>query len=329
MSTARSNLRVPTPLARADVEGMSWPDLFERARRPDRGGVLVRQDAPDCGMDVHIFDRVVADQRWERPYRGTVLLPGAVATPHVLLRAAALSMKPPVAVDRWSAAWLHGVRRRTPAKPMLVVPVNRQSRRRDIVVRRSVLWVPEHVAVVDGIPVLIPARLVVDLAHLDHGERELRDLCLSLRLRTGMTGDDLRQVLDTYERHGNRGLVLELARLLDMVGSESGLEQLVREMLESVGLTPDAFQMTVEVAGRRRRLDIVFGDARVGIEVQSREYHGDFGAMTRDARKINALAFDGEWLVLVLTPEMLTGEAWDEFVMQLRHLLDTRGRRAG
>lgn len=320
---------MPVSLGCADVEGMSWPDLFERARRPDRGGVLVRQDAPDCGMEIHVFDRVVADQGWERPYRGTVLLPGAVATPRVLLRAAALSMKPPVAVDRWSAAWLHGVRARPPARPMLVVPANRQSRRRDIVVRRSVLWVPGHVVMVDGIPVLGPARLVVDLAHLAHGYEELRDLCLSLRLRTGMTGSDLRTVLDAYERHGNRGLVLELARLLDMVGSESGLEQLVREMLEAVGLTPDAFQLTIEVSGRRRRLDIVFGDARVGIEVQSREYHSDFGAMTRDARKLNALAHDGEWVVLVITPEMLTGEAWAEFVRQLRDLLDRRGRRAG
>lgn len=209
---------------------------------------------------------------------------------------------------------------------MVVVPRDRKPEREDeIIIRRTGVWHDEHVAEVRGVPCLIPGRVVTDLAHLGADEHQLRDVGLALRRTTGMTAGDIAAVMDRYRRLHGRDLLQRLRDLLAMAGSDSGLEAVARAMLADAGLHPDELQVTVDTVSGRRRLDIVFLDARVGIEVQSVEYHGNSGAMTRDARKLNAFVDGDEWKVLLLTPEMLEGELWQEFLGVLRRLLAARG----
>ncbi len=87
--------------------------------------------------------------------------------------------------------------------------------------------------------------------------------------------------------------------------------------------------MTIRTHHGRRRLDIVFGKYRVGIEVQSVTYHGDEPAMTRDATKMNAFTSEDEWKILLLTPSMMVGQAWEDFVTDLRMTLKTQADRLG
>lgn len=302
---------------------MGWPELFERARQ--RGGFVVRQDPAECGVDIDEFDRRASRERWPRPYVGVRLPPGGTLTPHTRVLAALASVKGEVAADRWTAAWLLGGRSRPTAAPMLIVPRNRRPNRQDnLEIRRTAVWLPEHMQVVRGVRLLGPPRLVVDLVHVGVQPRPMRDITFRLSRSADLRSDQLREVAGAYSRLHNRDVLDDLIRLLDTVGSESGLENLVRERLVEEGFDPDALQLTIDTVNGRRRLDIVFGDAKVGIEVQSVEYHGDQPAMTRDARKLNAFQVDAVWAILLFTPAMLEGDLWLEFVGNLRELLTSR-----
>lgn len=284
----------------------------------------MRRDAPECGVPIDEYDAVLTKDRWERPYVGTALLPGTLWTPHVQLKSALLSVKGRVAIDLWSAAWLYGVRQTHPAKPMLVVPSDRRPVRHDITIRRTNVWVDDHVHHFKGMLTLIPGRLIVDVANDGHDLATVRDLAIGLHLKQGLGGQHIEAAVAAYRRFGERELLAEVCRILESGGSESGLEYLVRELLIAAGFDPDDFQLTITTSAGRRRLDIVFADAKVGIEVQSITYHGDEDAMTRDAIKLNAFRADEEWLVLVLTKPMLHGQRWVDFCATLRHALDER-----
>ena len=297
--------------------------LYERAEA--NGGFVTRQDVVDCGVDVDHYDHIVNRDEWQRPFRGVRLLPGAVKTPLLIQKSAIASVKGEVAADRWTAAWLYGLRSRPPRKPMVVVPRNRKPDRRNITVRRTGLWRPDHVQEVQGVPTLTPARLIADLARQGHLERTLVDLALGLRRVAGLTAGELEDAVGAYRRFAPREELGRIASLLSSSESDSGLELLGRHHLEQSGFTPDPEQLTIETVNGRRRLDIVFRQAKVGIEVQSKEYHGDLDAMTRDARKLNAIHDQGEWIVFLLTPIMLSGPAWSEFTGVLDRALARRG----
>lgn len=304
---------------------MGWTELYEKARA--RRGVIVRQDPVECGVDLAVYEARVRRERWDAPYLGTRLLPGTTWGPDVQLMAALWSIRTPVAADFWSAAWVYDIRQTPPGKPMLVVPANRRPRRRDITVRRCQTWESDHITMHNGFWVPKPERLVADLVHDGHDAETMRDVTLALKLKAGLTSHKLRAMNQFFVRLGQRGLLGDLADLIEADGSESGPEYLLRRMLIAAGFRPDDFQLTLGTSAGRRRLDVVFGKFMVGIEMQTTAYHGDLPAMTKDASKSNAFVAGDEWKILVATPEMLTGKLRKQFLADLERVLASQARK--
>lgn len=296
--------------------------MYDRAAQ--RHNVVVRQDPVECDVDLKEYERRIREERWLGLYLGTRLLPGTPVTPLVRLTSAWASVRPPAAVDLWSAAFVYGLRSGTRV-PMLAVPSNRRPRRTDIAVRRCPNWDPDHLHVVQGLLVPRPARLLNDLANRGYDFDTILDLGFRLRMRHQFTGADVLAVSDTFSRLAGRSMLVEIARLLDVEGSDSGLEHRVRRLLVRDGFQPDAFQVSVRTSVGLRRIDIAFRRQRVGIEVNSEHYHGSDEALTRDAIKMNALEHDGQWRVFVVTPAMTVGQPWDDFTSMLRAALEARG----
>lgn len=303
---------------------MGWPELYERAGR--RHNVVVRQDAVETDVGIKVYETRILEERWDGLYLGTRLIPGTRRTPIVRLASAWASLRPPAVVDLWSAAFVYGLRR-PPTVPMLAVPANRRPRRRDLAVRRCANWNTDHQMWVNDLLVPRPARLLTDLANRGIDRDTLLDLGFRLRMQHPCTGEEIRSMTDTFGRLVGRGMLLEIATLLDTEGSDSGLEHRVRRLLSEAGFRPDAFQVTISTLVGKRRVDIAFSAQRVAIEVNSHHYHGGDEVMTRDAIKMNALEHDGEWRVFVVTPLMTIGSTWQEFCAMLAATLRTRGAR--
>lgn len=300
---------------------MGWNELYRRAA--SQRGVITRADPVECGVDLDTYEHRVRSEKWDAPYRGVRLLPGTTWGPDVMHMAAMLSVKQPVALDRWSAAWALGVRRNAPSRPMLAVPRNRRPAPKRAVVRRTTHWRDEDFMMLKGFCVPVPAKLVTDIANQGHPDRTVIDLAFALKLRHGLSRTAILQMADEFVRHSDRELLRRIADMLSADGAESGLEQLVRRRLLDAGFEPDLEQLTIRTRDGNRRLDIVWRHLAVGIEVNSTAYHGDEDAMSRDAEKRNAVTSDRRWVILVLTPQMLVGAAWDRFLADLRLALTT------
>ncbi len=78
---------------------------------------------------------------------------------------------------------------------------------------------------------------------------------------------------------------------------ESELEVRFWEVVEGFGLPRPARQHRVQIGRRTIRIDFVFADRRIAIEVDGRAWHGAAADRRRDRERDKALA-DLGWLVL-------------------------------
>lgn len=160
---------------------------------------------------------------------------------------------------------------------------------------------------VGGIPVLSPLRTLIDLAGAESEPRleiALEDL-LRRRLVAGP-----QDVADRVGRlpmnQPGRGV---LFRLLSLRGAarpaESALEVLVIRTLRQEGFPPPIRQKVIDDSGNFiGRVDLVYPDRRLVLEVDSFRHHGERMPFEKDRKRNNALGSMG-WLVLHVTHLML------------------------
>lgn len=74
------------------------------------------------------------------------------------------------------------------------------------------------------------------------------------------------------------------------------------------------------IDGRTVHFDIAFPAERVAIECVGFAAHSTRDQLDRDARRENAIARTGGWLVLKLTWDRFLHD-WDGFLAELRHAL--------
>lgn len=225
---------------------------------------------------------------------------------------------------------VHGVQSAFPTRPQVLLPHESRSRPTDHTadVRRTRRLLTAHLDEVEGIPTVVVARALADLAAELH-TTPLRSLAVAAERDRLMAPGQLAEVLDALPRNWpGRARLRQVVEDLTADGSESGFEYTARTRFREEGLRPDAEQPVVLVRGRRRRIDIAWSALRVGVECQGYRAHVGPAALDRDAGRMNALVAEGDWLILQLTRSILH-EGWEDFVADLRRCLLRRAAQGG
>lgn len=302
---------------------MGWDDLFDRARR---NRVITYADARECGISPSTLDDVARRQGWPpRPHPGVLLPPAAHVDELVRITAAFRSVRTAVAIGGDAALFLHGLLPAAPTQTLVWTPeghvgVERRTRK----VRRTSLLTADDIVEVAGVPTVLPAWAMRDVA----GARTvaaLRNLGIDARFRGLLTEESMDEVLRRDRRFTGRPRFAEVAGDLRGDGSDSGFEFSVRDRLVVAHRPPDAGQERIWTPGRPRDVDLPYRDRKVGIECLGWRYHSDRDQLDRDAERNNDIAAAGGWIILQLTWGMQWGTPWRRFLARLDRALISRG----
>ncbi len=279
----------------------TWTDLHELAAA--QRGLVARRQVLATGVRPDTWQRHRRRRGWRRIAPGVWLAPGAPEPDHLHARAVLLSVGPPVALARWSAAAVHGLRPST-TLVQLVVPAGRRATALPMTqTLRTRVWRDEDVAEVDGLAVTTVPRTLWDLAAVTDLD-PLRSLVIDARQRRLLELPDLVGQGLAFRRAKGGPRMRQVLAELDEDGVESAFELAVATWLRAAGHAVVA-QHPVRVAGGRvLRLDLALPDRRVAVECDGFGFHRTRRDLELDARRHNALALAG-WRVLRVT--------WDQF----------------
>jgi len=170
------------------------------------------------------------------------------------------------------------------------------------------LWLPpSHVTVYDSIPVTTAARTIFDLAGIEPAGRVAiaLDDALSRKL---CTLREINQVFFALAGRGRRGTVAMREMLgqrgEDYVPPSSALERLARRVFDEYGLEMPTFEVDLGDGDWIGRVDCVWRDAKLIVELDSERHHGSKSARDADRTRDNRLMASG-WRVLRVTWEDL------------------------
>lgn len=273
-----------------------WNRLLAHAA--EQRGLLASRQGHLAGLDPAEVRRRAHRDGWTRLRPGVWLVAGAPTPIDVRVRSAVLAVGRPVAVTRWTAAALHGLR--SQAGPVqLVVPWRRRAvGLANVETLRSRTFDGDDVATVEGLPVVRPARMFADLAAVADRET-LRSLLIDARQRGTVT---LEQVVVQLLSSGNvrgSGTLRELVHDLDETVVDSTFERAVARWLLANGIAVVP-QHRLETHRGVVHLDLAVADRRLAIECDGFAHHRTPRDLDRDHRRQNAIHTAG-WRVLRLS----------------------------
>jgi very-short-patch-repair endonuclease len=270
-------------------------------------GVITRREALALGVKPRTLDHRLGEGVLVKVATSVYALPGVFESEAVVLGAATRALG--AVVSHQAAARLHGV---VAPGPRLVVsvPHRRTHLFSDVAVHQLTDIREVDLCHVDGLPTTSPGRTVVDLAAV-----------LSLT-RLGRTVDrfaakglasfeEMSRTLEGLARKGKPGVtrlrrVLE-PRLSSQGRSESDLESRLLEVIRLSGLPePQAQHRPPWLKHVNGRVDLAYPDARLVIEGDSREWHGDEHTFQADRERDNLAQLAG-WRILRFTWHHITG----------------------
>jgi very-short-patch-repair endonuclease len=256
-----------------------------------------RTQALELGMSVRQIDERVASGLFVPEQRGVYRLTGAPRTREQAILAACIAAGA-VASHR-SAGALWGLRGVEPGRPEILVSATRCPTLRGVVVHRTDRLDDIDVSRRLRIPVTTPARTLLDLGAVvpvEVVEPALEDALM----RRLVTLQLLRNTLERLGGSGRRGAAVLRALVEERdpatAPTQSMLEDELFRVLRRGGLPSPVRQY--EVAGVR--LDGAYPGIRLGLEADSRIWHGGRLDVQRNSDKANVLLAHG-WRVLRFT----------------------------
>jgi hypothetical protein len=285
-------------------------------------GVSSRREAARLGVADSTFDDWCTVEDAERIHRGVVVLPDAPEVPERHIAAAILAAGRGAVAAGETAAYLHDLVPKPPPRVTVLVPHTRRAPRLEgVVVRRSLHLDPVDLTEVRRLRCLTVERTVLDrVRELGWGDDGLALVLTALQREA----TDLHALRLTAQRAGpRRGKPLErlVLEFDDGRTPDSIFEHLVLEGLRAAGLDP-AVGWALTVAGRRRRIDLAFLDARVAVECDGFAFHRSARDLARDHERQNALVRAG-WRVL-----RISWQRWQRdraaVIAEIRELLAAR-----
>lgn len=266
-------------------------------------GLFRRADARRLGVSDQQLRWLLDGGRAVRLAPGTYRVVGAPVTPQQALLAFVWSRGPDALASHRSAAWLWRLPTYRGGSPEVLVPIGRSQRSAVGRVHLTRVLPAEHRRMVDGIAVTSAARTLFDLAALDRPERVevALDDALVRRLCT------LRQVnmaLFALAGRGRSGVGTMRRLLADRGEGEvvpaSKLEARFRRLVREHGLPMPTFEVDLGDEAWIGRVDAVWRDALLVVELDGRRWHDGRLALERDRARDNRLMAQG-WRVLRFT----------------------------
>ncbi len=272
-------------LSTADLRGLGLPD--RRLRHLRRSGSLVR----------------VAPQVYE--------IAGVPRTHRYALRLGLLALGPDAVVSYEAAAHLHGLDRSNPTAVEFTVPRRQRSSTRDHHVHTT-QWLPRtDIVDVDGFATTSATRTIIDLAHARRPVERV-EAAIDSAVRLGLSAPTaLERRVGTLRGSGRWG-----CRLIDELVVDSGghsmLERRFLELVRQANLPRPRLQAVQRRTGRHvARVDFLFEEQRVVVEVSGRRGHSTPTDRARDAQRRNELqelgfaVYEYTWADVTRQPAMV------------------------
>lgn len=280
-----------------------WGRLLAEAAR-HRGVVTVAMAAA-VGISRTALHRRAMREGWTRIVPGAWAVPGTVVSHEVCATAQLLLLGERAVLGHASAANLHGLTSNVPARPELVVPMDRRANGRGgAIVRRSRTLVAADVTEVRGLRATRVARTSRDLAATATWD-EVYDLVTDAEQRRLVTYEECERVAERLAAGpgGSRFASVVETRRRDR--SDSAIERDTRVATRDAGFAPSDGPFPVRVAGGRRLwLDVAFPVAWFGIECDGFGFHASRMAFERDRDRWRLLQRAG-WRITWVTRRRL------------------------
>lgn len=280
--------------------GGSLKEIIEFANR--NGGVITRSEAIALGMAPRTLRRKVTEGVLVELRRGVLALPGA-PDPHILALHTACR-KLGAIVSHQSAAYLQHLDRPRHVKPTVSVLRNRTKDLAGVRVHQTTDLEVDQVEVVEGLPITIPERTIIDLSGV------ISEKILSRILDNGLAAGivDYPKLVDLFGRIGRRGKpgTARLRGLLEARGTgyvpaDSELERRLLAVLLDAGLPQPELQFRAPwLQAVNGRVDLAYVAEKLVIEGDSRRWHLLSEAFETDRLRDNAAQLSG-WRILRFT----------------------------
>jgi hypothetical protein len=228
-----------------------------------------------------------------------------------------------VVASHGAAARLQGLPGFDGAAPEITIKRGRSRRGQGVPLHSSLLLPPEHRTVIRAIPCTVVERTLFDLAAVLRERRvaTLVDWAVSRKL---CTLEDLSGAFFVLAARGRSGTAA-MRSILDERGEDdippaSELERRARRLFAEGGIPTPEFEVDLGDAGWIGRVDCVWRDARLVVELDGRRFHGGATARDADRDRDNRLMAAG-WRVLRFT--------WEDITKRPHWVLDTLRRALG
>jgi very-short-patch-repair endonuclease len=284
-----------------------------RALAERQHGLVATHQACELGYTTNQRHRLADGRRWERVGPRVLRLVGSAGTDQQAAMLAVLDAGAHAALCGTSAAAWWGIPGNL-MRPVQVVRVRDQTNRprRHGFNHEPTLLPPEHVVTLDGVPTVVPARALFDVAGTQRKGAELPwwvdriarmvDTAWSMRL---VSGRSLHAMLRQMSERGRPGIrvmrqVLEV-RGIDYVPPASALESRFAQLMARAGLPPMRRQVDAGDGDRWiGRVDFRDSEVPLVVEIQSERFHASLIDRQLDAGRVRRLEAAG-YLVLEVT----------------------------
>lgn len=296
----------------------AWRAVAELAA--SQHGVFHRRQAAAHGLSTQRIRRAVLKGELVQHSRDVFVLASSRESWKRSLRAHTLAGG--VASHR-SAAALHGLDGSQPGPMEVTRDRTRSTSRGDVVLHRWRGLESSMVTQIDGIPCTNIATTLAQLGMVVSRSRV--EQALDGALRDGVSIVWISRTACALARPGSSGVKVLQSLLADPGRSgalpDSWFERLLARIVADTGLPRPVLQHEILVAGRRRRFDLAFPDAKLGLEAHSRRHHFSVAAVERDGLRDLELAGAG-WEVVYVTWAMISPA--DRLIENLARIYWTR-----
>lgn len=264
--------------------------------------VFNRADACKSGLTDDQIERRVTSF-WVTIHEGVYRIPGSPQTWEGSLRAACLAASPPAAISHRAGGALYELPGGSRDLVELTCRRWRRPQHSGLVVHEQTRIDERDIGEVDGIPVMKPELIVLQMAGLRPSPNYVEMVIQAARRKRLITFASTKEAFDRHARRGVRGVQVVRAVLdawdPDNQPTESEMETLLLRVLSDGGFPRPVPQH--EILDRNRvfvaRVDAALPNLRIAIEYDSMQEHSDEFQLTRDARRRNRIVAAG-WRVL-------------------------------
>jgi len=274
-------------------------------------GLVTHAQARSVGLSESAIRHRITRGDWVRIRAGLYLRAGLPTSWRQAVLASVLSGGPHATASHATAATLWGFSGFEAHPIEITVPLTRRPRLESIRVHRSGTLADADLREVGAIPVLSPARTIVDISsRLDeHRLGAMIDDGLRRKVLSLPALHSVARRLPTIApgRSPQRVARLLAARTAGFHPGDSELESTVLRVLVDAGLPPPVRQFRVVIHGHVYFLDLAYPEPKLAIEVDGYDFHRGREVFDRDRSRQNDLVGAG-WTVLRFTSQSTPDE---------------------